>query len=104
MRCLCGSTSCRGTIGGTQEAAAAVLASADAGEDEYPDASNDPQPIMITEAAEDAAVSVILDRIVGLGRDRTWNAALQRRWKTASRLLFRLHSWGAWCTCCSDVT
>eukprot|EP00887_Chlorella_sp_A99_P003835 scaffold11.g3835.t1 len=39
----------------------------------------DPEPIMVTEGECDAALATILDRVVGLGWEKGWNARLQRR-------------------------
>lgn len=72
MRCLCGSTKCRGFVGGTQETTKS------SNFEEVDDASEDPEPIMVTEAEADAALTAILDQNIGVGPNG-WDANLQRR-------------------------
>lgn len=42
------------------------------------DASLDPEPIMVTEAEQDAALSAILDQNIGIGANG-WDPKLERR-------------------------
>ncbi|KAK9817923.1 hypothetical protein WJX72_004317 [[Myrmecia] bisecta] len=72
MRCLCGSASCRGFIGGTQEI------NADRDFDEPEDASMDPEPIMVTEGEEDELLAAILDSNVGLA-DQEFDADVRKK-------------------------
>ena len=44
------------------------------------DASEDPEPIMVTEAEADAALTAILDQNIGVGAN-VWNEKLERRWR-----------------------
>ena len=76
MKCLCGSKSCRGVIGGTQEIAARMSEMIVAPEDEE---EADLEPIMVTEKEADNTVSAILDRVVGLGWEEGFDSKLQAR-------------------------
>lgn len=43
------------------------------------DASEDPEPIMVTEAEADAALTAILDQNIGVG-NTVWDHKLERRY------------------------
>ena len=67
MKCLCGTSVCRGFIGGTQESGRAEkLDLAPLPEEE------DLEPLMVTERETDKDVAAILDRVIGLGWEEGW--------------------------------
>ncbi|KAL3148229.1 hypothetical protein ABBQ38_013701 [Trebouxia sp. C0009 RCD-2024] len=63
LKCLCGSASCKGFIGG-KEVANRTADSRNV--DEPLDASEEPEPIMVAESEQDELVEAILDAHVGL--------------------------------------
>ena len=79
MLCLCGARKCRGFIGGNDTDASRLAAALADGASPAPDASADPEPLMVGEAeAADPALAAILDEEVGLAPCAWGPAALQR--------------------------
>eukprot|EP00891_Asterochloris_glomerata_P001344 jgi/Astpho2/1344/e_gw1.00024.73.1_t len=79
LKCLCGSKTCRGVIGGvapTERGAADPSEAEDV--DAASDVSDEPEPIMVSEDEEDGLVQRLLDAKVGL-RAEKWDNATRRR-------------------------
>ena len=74
VKCLCGSTKCRGLIGGERETAEKLNI-----EISGPEEEEDLEPIMVTETDEDRPLAEILDRVVGLGWEDGWTPMLQQK-------------------------
>ena len=76
VKCLCGAPSCRGIIGGERETADSLGLDVTEGDD---DDVEDLEPIMVTDADQDAALKQILEREVGLGWENGWPSSLQAK-------------------------
>ncbi len=80
VKCLCGTPSCRGIIGGERETADSLGV-----EVTEVDEEEDWEPIMVTEADEDDILVQILEREVGLGWENGWSPSLQSKVEALAR-------------------